>query len=79
MSAVKLNVLSISSKTKVYTAEWNVPNKPVRLLKSVLEEIIRPFANPEVLSPFIDRNRMNVLPQIITPGIVRYFLKILRT
>ena len=39
----------------------------------------RPFANREaVLSPFIDRDRMKVLPQFITPGIVRHFLKILR-
>ena len=75
---MKINYFSPTSKTSLYTAECNLLNKPNWLLKGILEEIIRPVANPEVLSRFIDRNRMKVLPQFINPGIARQFLKMLR-
>ena len=75
---MKFNSLWPISKTILYTAERNLPNKPVWLLKGILEEIIRRFANPEVPSTFIDINRMKVLPQLLTPGIMRHFLKILQ-
>ena len=75
---MKLNLLPPNSKTSLYHAECNLPNKPIWLLKGILEEIIRPFVNPEVLSLLIDRNRMKVLLQLTTPGIVRHVLKTLR-
>ena len=77
MSQVKFNSLWPISKTSLYTAECNLPNKPVWMLKGILEELIRPFANLEVPSSFTDRNCMKVLPQLAYPVTVQHFLKIL--